>query len=632
MPEPIKIRIDTTYNAQGAKEAQRDVDELEKKQSKPAVTTATDKQAVKEKSNAERQAAKEREAEHRRFVQDYQRDWKRAIEEEKRQKTEATRATETRSKQTEESGLYEKELQAREQRVRGQKKEADELDRHVFLQRRSVDLQRQYGYDKEKAMKMAEREAAVMEAGGHGHGGQFATARMLGEIGDMLGGNGMVMKAMQIQRGSMLLREAGLSRAATLGIGGAAAAVGAGLLFAHEYFSSKDDERAMQDRLREARTGDDRRLYRVRNYGSAEEAFGMYLSSQDQLAGLNAQRETLLHEARSGMMGRLFHAAGSKFFEEGWGWWKPESARKLEENQGQTEEAERMSEKSKDAAAKWFARIGARGITASELRTHGLTSEAQGVDIDLAVEAEKQRLKKSNASDTEIQRGMAAKRKELEEGGYASFMKQGGEAAIRVQELMNQGKISEAQAVETAVVWWQKYDEVLGKVGPKHADVAKRSADAAASAHEEGGFQRFRQEGGMDAIHAQELMNMGKIKEARVLQDNVAWWGKYNEVLAQVGPKHAEVAKEAADAEVFSRQRERAGNFAGALDARAGVSETLRVATLAAHAMGRDVDDGTAKAVDRFHQSSVNMYRESSEATWRAKFPSSWRERIKTGS
>lgn len=577
--EDIKIRIASEYDDRGAKQAKKDEEELQKGKDKTG------------SPGSRSGRPNEMTARHRAEMQ----------------------------------SIYKEELGLIELRAKGKKKEADEVERQIFTRKRAVELERQYGFERKKAVEYAEREAAGHKAGG-GHGGMAGMARMIGEPLDMITGQqGWVMRTQQAMNIRHLLSGMGLSRAAMAGVGAAAAAVGAGLYIGHEYIAAKDEQRAMRDRLREEAGADSRRLARTRNYGSAEEAFGQYLDWKDKAAALRDHRATLMDAAHSGVMGRFAKFVGSKYYEEGWGWWKPQSAKDLEENKAQTEQADRMTEKNKAAAAKWFARTGRRSIDASELRSHGLSSEAEKIDIDLAVEAEKQRLKKANASAADIQRGMAAKRKELEEGGYARFLKEGGESALRVQELMNQGKISEAQAVETAVVWWDKYNDVLGKVGPKHADVAKRAADAAAYAHEEGGFARFSKEGGMDAIHAQELMNQGKVKEARILQDNVAWWAKYNEVLAQVGPKHAEVAKEAADADVFARQRERAGSFQGAITARAGVAETTRVATLAAHAMGRDVKE----SVDKFHDSSVSAWRQSSEENWRRKFPSSWKDRVK---
>lgn len=93
--------------------------------------------------------------------------------------------------------------------------------------------------------------------------------------------------------------------------------------------------------------------------------------------------------------------------------------------------------------------------------------------------------------------------------------------------------------------------------------------------------------GGME-IAALEQMNAGHGREARLIQDKVAWLKEYNRILEAGGGKNFAQAAEGASAQTFAAQKERAGNFARLVNARTGAGDAARIAALAAAQMGGD--------------------------------------------
>jgi hypothetical protein len=406
-------------------------------------------------------------------------------------------------------------------------------------------------------------------AEGHGgHGsGAMFWARSVGEGLDVATGG-----SGYVLRATQMARVGSMAAAGgPIGIAAAALVAGAAGYAIYRSMRKGQEDRATEqdDKYRERAIENQSRIERLHRFGDAEQAAGLGIDLEEQNKGIRGQYLTVANEGHKGLMGGMWQWVRNKV-----GWDVP-----------------------------------TRGIPGVDW----YKTDTQWKTEDL------QRSEKEN-------REMQAKVEEERKYWVEKQIKPGIEAS----SLRAEGKPAEARKIEKEMALAEERKR-LEKLFPHDEASVDKGVDAKRKELEDGGYSTFMKEGGYDAIRASELRTQGKMKEARELEHTVRWWSKYNEVVAKVGDEHADVAIEAANADVMEAKKREAGSFMGAVDARAGAAETVRVATMAAHFAGLPVRDGTKEAIDKLHQSSVTMYRQSSEDNWRKKFPSSWQERVKGG-
>lgn len=110
-----------------------------------------------------------------------------------------------------------------------------------------------------------------------------------------------------------------------------------------------------------------------------------------------------------------------------------------------------------------------------------------------------------------------------------------------------------------------------------NADRERRALDSAPQAAEQA-RKRYALEVA-PLIEAQNKINQGDARGARLIQDKVAWQQEYNRVFAMT--KSDSDAMAAADTAFSTTQRERAGKFASLVTARDGAGDIARIAGLA---------------------------------------------------
>jgi hypothetical protein len=175
---------------------------------------------------------------------------------------------------------------------------------------------------------------------------------------------------------------------------------------------------------------------------------------------------------------------------------------------------------------------------------------------------------------------------------------------IEAEEKRNAGDERGAKALEDKVTWMRTYNSLL-------RDGAEFwQAQQGASAH-------------LSATQQAEQQAREK-NDARLTDDGTS--NAIQVALNQPGgdgdANAAALGKEAAAADAFFRMKERTSSYARAIDARAGVAETTRVATMAAHETGHSVSNGHAlhDELKAMHGTMRDAYIKSNEVAWRAKF------------
>lgn len=115
-------------------------------------------------------------------------------------------------------------------------------------------------------------------------------------------------------------------------------------------------------------------------------------------------------------------------------------------------------------------------------------------------------------------------------------------------------------------------------------------------------------------IRVQEAQNRGDMKSVRILQDDLAWHRRYNELIRQKAS--VEEAERGANATLAGIQKDRAGEVARLANSRSGAADIARIAALAREQRGNNVAEITEKM-----RTDINRHaREVNNAAWHAQF------------
>lgn len=367
---------------------------------------------------------------------------------------------------------YFTELQAAELRARGHTREAEALERQLEIRRRAAHLQQRLNFSPQQANALATREVDARRAAA-AHKGGMSNARMIGEMLDMVTGQqGWVMRAMMVQRLPHLLKAAVATPMAAATSVAAVAYAGASA-----YYGQKDKDLALQDKIREESGASRDRLKRSARYATDAGQFAEgERDLEDERKKLIRQRETLEHRAQSGVAGRIDKALGSDFFTKGLGWYKPESARALEENAAEQERLRKEQAEHEHERKRNVERFTRPSIEAQERMNHGDMKGARALQDNVTWLKRYNELMKETKDDVELSRRgadaeIAAVQKERT-GSYAHFINSRTSSAAAA-------RIAAMAAGETQTGYRSAEDgRIVSTMKEQHADMKNAATQA----------------------------------------------------------------------------------------------------------------------------------------------------------
>lgn len=245
------------------------------------------------------------------------------------------------SAQAEKRELYDQEIRLLELREQGDRKGIVALERELEIRRRMLTLEKELGVSRTEATHLATKEVDLRnQIKGGNQGGQ---AQMIGQmlnwatgskgLGNGIGAMQQLPQMMQMFGANPVLM--GTTLAATTAI-----------KLASTYIEQKDKDTALHNQIREENAAGDRSLRVAERFatGPAEFAEGSRALEED-IAHLQDKRPTLEDEAHSGLLGTADKLLGTNFFTQGFAWYKPDSARALEENAAEIESKQQRKER-----------------------------------------------------------------------------------------------------------------------------------------------------------------------------------------------------------------------------------------------------------------------------------------------
>jgi len=299
--------------------------------------------------------------------------------------------------QTKARAQYAEELQVKELREQGHKKEADALEKNITIRKRAAVLESTLGHDKATALRLAEREYALSKAQ-HAHQ-KMSGGRMFGDAMDAVTGqSGWVMRTQQLGNLMHIFRAAPM----LTGIGAIAAAT-VGVLALQKNEEAKDQEE--RHRVTQGRLDTELKAARSGRFGNSEEAFGRELDAADDRKRNQEKRAALVDKAHSGISGALFGG----FFEKGNRFFKPEIARQIEAADHDDQLLADEQRKAQVEKRAWFEKIGKREIAMTKAQAAGDMATARSIQDQLTATEEYRKLDKEGASPDEIKEGITAK-------------------------------------------------------------------------------------------------------------------------------------------------------------------------------------------------------------------------------
>jgi hypothetical protein len=282
-------------------------------------------------------------------------------------------------------------LEEEQARAGGRKAEADALAKEVKELQTALDLQTKLGIGQDEALKLAKESVSAKGRIAQQTAAEAAAAReatrqkkeqdALDKAGIRSPRRALTNLGIHLAQGNASPQAVGqmggtlLAGAAGVGVAGAAiaaAVAAAAVAVTDSFFTNREKDISLKNRVEESRSRDSRSLRSLGGiFGSAGQAVQAGLNTSEEINERTAHREELKRKAKFGWYNPLRWSDkmfGTTFQTKGMGWWKPDGARAIEENEIEIERLKARREEEYQTQRKKFEEEGALELKIARAR------------------------------------------------------------------------------------------------------------------------------------------------------------------------------------------------------------------------------------------------------------------------